>query len=98
MESIVFGITVIIVVFLFLLQINKMTNGFLTTLQACDTINSVKIERFMQHINKLEDRIQTGDAKQAMILNKEQPEQEKPKPNKVSIGTAVGLEVAKKND
>jgi KaiC/GvpD/RAD55 family RecA-like ATPase len=89
--SITFGITIIIVVFLFLLQSNKMTNSFLLVM-------AQQQEYFVHHINKLEDRIQTGDAKQAAILNKEQPEPEKQKPHKVDIGTGQGLKVAKNHE
>lgn len=93
--AIAFAITIIVVVFLFLLQLNKTVNaGFQTMIHFAESLNEER-ERFLSHINKLEDRIQTGDAKQAAILNKEQPEKpDKPeKPKRVNIGTADGLEV-----
>lgn len=94
--SIVFGITIIIVVFLFLLQLNKSTNAMVQVVVKINTQSELERDRLLHHINKLEDRIQTGDAKQAASLNKEQPDQPgKPeKPKRVDIGTATGLEVA----
>ena len=94
MEPIIFGITIIVVAFLFLLQINKQTNSFLATVSKIEVLSQEERRMFLTHINRLEDRIQTGDAKQAAFLNREkEPETDRLiKPRTVNIGTATGLE------